>query len=466
MPTLLQPEPARTFRRLQRDLRSTLGIDAPIFYSLTGKTWSLAANSLSLILIARYLSRAEQGYYYTFFNILGIRALFELGLSFVLIQVTSHEFAHLRWIPAGVLEGAITSKARLASLLRQVMKWYTVVAILTLIAILPGGALFFGAYGRTEARVEWAMPWIFLCVMSTAGIWLTPILAILEGCNLITQLARLRLFESIGASLSLWLGLLTGHGLFGAALAASAMFFIDSIWLCTKRHFIRDLLSTEPVSRIAWRTEVWPFQWRIALSWSSGYLIFQLFNPLAFALFGSIVAGRVGMSMTIIQSILALAMTWLTTKMAPFGRLAALHLYAELDKLFFRSVAQAFTVLASSCGLFLALIYWMKQNSLALAGRVLDPGLLVLICLATICNFVWSAEALYLRSHKREPYARLSLASGVACAFSAYYLGKSYGPQGMMSGFLAVSFVFNLGLGTYIFWICRTNWHLAYSHAK
>jgi hypothetical protein len=34
---------------------------------------------------------------------------------------------------------------------------------------------------------------------------------------------------------------------------------------------------------IDWWKEVWPFQWRIAISYACGFFIFQLFNPVLFS---------------------------------------------------------------------------------------------------------------------------------------------------------------------------------------
>ena len=46
--------------------------------------------------------------------------------------------------------------------------------------------------------------------------------------------------------------------------------------------------------RVDWRTEIWPFQWRLAVSWLCGYFTFQLFNPILFAVRGPIEAGQMG----------------------------------------------------------------------------------------------------------------------------------------------------------------------------
>ena len=55
--------------------------------------------------------------------------------------------------------------------------------------------------------------------------------------------------------------------------------------------------------------EIFPFQWKIALSWISGYLIFQLFNPVLFATEGSKIAGQMGMTMVAISGISSISIS-------------------------------------------------------------------------------------------------------------------------------------------------------------
>jgi hypothetical protein len=82
-------------------------------------------------------------------------------------------------------------------------------------------------------------------------------------------------------------------------------------------------------------------QWRIALSWVSGYFIFQLFTPVLFAYQGAVVAGQMGMSLSIATALNTLALAWINTKAPMFGLLIARGEFAALDRLFFRSLRQA-----------------------------------------------------------------------------------------------------------------------------
>jgi hypothetical protein len=288
-----------------------------------------------------------------------------------------------------------------------------------------------------------------------------PVFAVLEGCGLVGQLARVRAIEGVFGSAALWLGLIFNARLYSAAFVVAATLIVDIVWLlATKVPFLKDVFSTPIQQAVHWGSEVWPFQWRVALSWLGGYFIFQVFNPLAFAFFGAKVAGQFGMTITALQGMLAVAMTWLTTKMAPMARLIALKLYDELDRTFFRSLIRATAVQLLGYACFLSIAFYLNDRHFAVATRLLDIKGLILFSLATLCNFFWSAFALYLRAHKREPYMVLSITSGLVTSASAAVMGKAFGPDGMAWAFFIVSAVLNLAVGIHIFRTCRAQWHL------
>jgi len=51
------------------------------------------------VVIARFLTPSEQGYYYTFNSLVALQIVFELGFSFVILQLAAHERAQLSFLP-------------------------------------------------------------------------------------------------------------------------------------------------------------------------------------------------------------------------------------------------------------------------------------------------------------------------------------------------------------------------------
>src|SRR5437660_12352572 len=85
--------------RTRHWLRHVVGLDRAIGFTVLARFWSSAAGLVTVALIARFLSPAEQGYYYPFGSLVALQIVFELGFSFVILQLASHERAQLSISP-------------------------------------------------------------------------------------------------------------------------------------------------------------------------------------------------------------------------------------------------------------------------------------------------------------------------------------------------------------------------------
>src|SRR6202049_512731 len=134
--------------RIRHWIREVLGIDRAIGFTVLGRFWSSAAGLVTVALIARFLSPAEQGYYYTFGSLVALQIVFELGFSYVILQMASHERAELSIANDYEISGAPIAHARLASVIQKSVRWYSVAAVLMAGALLPLGFFFFSTHQR------------------------------------------------------------------------------------------------------------------------------------------------------------------------------------------------------------------------------------------------------------------------------------------------------------------------------
>ena len=161
----------------------------------------------------------------------------------------------------------------------------------------------------------------------------------------------MRFFQSTVSVAASWTAMLSHHGLFSPAMVLLGQGFVASILLYSRRRLLIPLLRMHCRGQgISWQREVWPFQWKIAVSWLCDYFIFQLFTPVLFAFRGPVEAGRMGLSMSIVTQLSAMMLAWMTTKAAPFGSLIAKKETPELDRMFFRSLRQSIVLIYGSSG--------------------------------------------------------------------------------------------------------------------
>ena len=441
--------------------RRLAGIDRAVGFALLGRGWGALAGIVTLGFLVRFLTPKQQGYYSTFGSFMALQVFFELGLSLVLMQFASHERAGLEWTPQRTLEGDPIAKARLASLLRRGMLWYGLMSLAVLALIYPVGMVYFSHYGLAGVPVAWQGPWLFLSLSVAGGLLVTPLWAVLEGSGLVSEVVAAQFVGGIINSTLFWLMLFRHGGLYAAPLGGLAGMAWTLTWLAVRqRGFLRDLWgAARPGVEVSWRHEIWPFQWKIALSWLSGYFIFRTFSPLLFALHGPISAGQMGVSLSVTTAISAIALGWITTKAAPFGSLVARRDWAQMDRMFFPCLWQSTTALVLGEGAFWVLRLGLHHGRNRLDSRLLDPLPLALLMGATVVSHVAAAQAIYLRAHKQEPFLLPSLLGGVLVSLSSLLLCRPYGATGMMAGYLIVSLAVGMGLGTAIFVRKRREWH-------
>ena len=454
-----QGEPSRFQGFVERIFR-TFGVDRAIAYTLIGRGWSVIAGPFTIVLIARFLRPEEQGFYYTFGSVIALSIFFELGLTYVLLQFASHEKARLEWTSLGTLTGSEVAKMRLAALLKFALRWYGVAAVLVLLLVLPAGLVFFSRNSDPTAPIAWRTPWIWLATASALSVLVAPLFAILEGCGKISQIASMRVGQSVLANLGLWLTLLCHGALFAGPVFQTISLAFGLAWLVSRYgRFFRSLLQTDMArAPFQWWTEVWPFQWRIALSWLSGYFIFQLFNPVLFAFHGPVVAGQMGMSLTLCGALLGVSIAWMSTKASPFGVLVARRQWQALDTLFFKTLRESLLVLLAGSVMVYTCVSLLNYRHHPFSTRLLHPIPFAFLLVSTMMNHVVFCEAQYLRTHKAEPFLWLSIAGATFTAASTVLLAKHFSAFGVCAGYLLCTTV-GLIIGTNVFFHKREEWH-------
>ena len=261
----------------------------------------------------------EQGYYYTLLSLAALQTIFELGFSFVILQLAAHESALLTIHPDGRIEGDRIALARLASVLRLTIRWYLRAAIALAFVLLPLGIVFFS---EKTAQVSWFGPWVAAALAVSATFLFTPLFSFLEGCNQVRQVARLRMFQALIVLAMSWAAIASGHGLYACALVNLGWIAAGAVFLARRHGLLLSLLRfSSGEDEISWRNEIWPFQWKIAVSWLCSYFTMQVFTPILFLFRGPEEAGRMGLTLSVVGYLPIVALCWMTPKAAPFGQL-------------------------------------------------------------------------------------------------------------------------------------------------
>lgn len=439
-----------------------LGLDGPVAYTFLARIVNIVGSAGTVLLIVRFLSPVEQGYYYTLLSLVALQAIFELGFSFVILQLAAHESALLTIHPDGQIEGDSNARARLSSVLQLTVRWYLRAAAALGLILLPAGFLFFSRKIHPGDQVLWLGPWIAAVIAISGTFLLTPLCSFLEGCSQVRQVAKLRMYQAFVVVAMSWGAIAFGHGLYACAFVNLGWIVVCLIFLAKRSRIFLSLLSyPAKENAISWRNEIWPFQWKIAVSWLCSYFTMQVFTPILFASRGAQEAGRLGLSLSIVGYVPIMALCWVTPKAATFGRLVKFGRFEEVESLFFKTLKHSVVLaLLLSLACFAAVLV-VRHNFPKIGMRMETPSIFVLLLLTAISSFVVQSTAIYLRSFKREPYLVQSMAvSGLTLA--GVLLVAPYGGSAAVAiVYFILSGVMALLWALAIFWRFRNAQHTA-----
>jgi hypothetical protein len=460
---IVNPTSSTAPRSWPRRLVNRLEVDRATFYSIAARGWQLAAGPVSMIVIALWFSEELQGYFYTFASLMALQGLIELGLHAVIINVASHEWARLVRESDGRVTGDPIALARLARLTRLCFRWYGCAAALFALGVGPAGVLFFSR--DADDGVAWLAPWCALVALTSGVLWTWSLTAVLDGCNQMAAVHRVRLGQAVTGSLVVWACMILGAGLW-AAVAAVCVRLLWDAWLvgvAYRRMF--QTLWRQPVTdaTLDWREEVWPLQWRIGARAIAGYFALNLFTPIMFHYHGSAEAGRMGMTWTALTAIEGAAFAWVLTRMAVFGMLAARRDFRELDRVFRRLLTISWIMLLCGslvlCGGVIVLNLVPLDLARKLSDRLLPLTPTVLFCAAVWLLHIPKCQSIYLLAHKRDPLLIPGLLLTGLIALFVWLGGRDYGASGAAWGYLVVVAVLYVPLWTWIWFRCRREWH-------
>ncbi len=439
-----------------------IGIDGALAFTILTRLVQGAGGIVSIVFIARFLSPEEQGYYYTFASILAIQAFFELGLGSIITQYTAYEFANLKWGANFELIGEDIYKSRLSSLLRFCVKWFAIIGGALFLILLVVGYVFFYRYNK-GMDIEWQKPWIILCVTTSLNFFIDPVLAFFDGLGFIKDMSKVRLFQKSVFTFLLFVFFACGFKLYSGGLASLLSISVNYIQIIfsPRVKYLKAVWVSKAEWAISYVKEIFPYQWRIAISWISGYFIYQLFNPVLFATEGAKVAGQMGMTLQVINGISLISLSWITTKIPSFSNFIARKEYIKLDELFNHTLKNLLLV---NFGLLLFVnitVQLFNFYHISYAQRFLSLIPLLIMSFTCFLNqmvYSWSA---YLRCHKKEPMLMQSIVVAILITLSTIILGNKFGVLGIVGGYGFVITFVSLTWAYYLFKTKKKQWHSA-----
>jgi hypothetical protein len=435
-------------------------VDRAVVFSVLTNFWRATAGLVSLVLIARFFSPEIQGFYYTFVSLLALQSFIELGLSLVILNIASHEWSKLSLDSCGKITGDTLALSRLASLARFTIAWFTVAASIFILGVALIGYVFFSQSANTA--IEWRSPWFCLVLLTGLTVFALPLIALLEGCNQVGMVNQFRFGQAVLMTLAQWVAIVM-HGGLWVLVVSAAINAGSAIWLLAIRYqgFFQSLMRQSRGDAMDWKTEIWPMQWRLGISGLVNYFAYSLFNPVMFYYHGPVVAGQMGMTLSLAAAVQSMGLAWINTKAPTFGSLVAKKNYQILDRFWLKMSLLSTAIVGAGLAVAWTILWGLKALDITLPERLLPLLPAGLFFISTFLMQITQCEAAYLRAHKREPLVAVGVVSSLAIGFLVWQMGSRFGATGAGAAYLAVIGFCVIPWMTYIWFRSRAEWHKA-----
>lgn len=379
-----------------------------LFWSLGSKAHLVALQKLvqaitglvTAVLVTKFLTPNEQGYFYSIGSLLSSYILLDFGLSNLIVQVSARYFSDLSWNKGVIFSPKEKAKSSFFALAEWVGRWYFKLGVFTLILI-PLGFLYF-SFAKTSDGVEWQAPWIAVVCFLALSMPATGFLAIVEGAGKINEVYLIRILHYLLGALFAWILLVLGYGLFAQSMAPLAISIIVYYWFWVKfPSFLKEMLSNK--TEFPWKTELWPQQKKVGLSWISNYLFLHVPVPIVFYFSGSVEAGKMGLSMVIANVSCAIALSWITALTPKVSSLIAGGDVLEAKIIFRKAFGISSGLLVFGILVFFLINVDFQEN--LMAQRILSPIQMLLIFVTFAAFHSINGLIVYFRAFKKEPLA-------------------------------------------------------------
>lgn len=419
----------------QRDLLSTL----------INSLWRIISGPIMLLAIPYFLTPMEQGYWYTFTGLAALSIFADLGFTTIVLQFSAHEFAYLQFGEGRLLSGSPEHLWKLASFFRFTVRWLRRITLIVFPLIMVGG--YFFLVSKSD-DINWQAAWIIYSIASAGAFFNSAIMSFFEGCNSVSLLQSVRFRVAVCGTLTSLVSLFCGLNIYALSLSLMVNALAGSVYIL---HYFRkpmgQMWNITAEKCYDWWPQFSSLIWRYAISWCSGYFIFQLFTPLAFHFHGAVFSGKVGISIAMWTAGFSIANTWITAILPRMNMLISKRHWSELDILFRKNLLRTMLTMIAGGALYF-LIYAIFHDKIFFFSRVLDPFNMAILYISWILQTWVNSIAFYLRSHKKEPLMVLSAISAVWVAVTtllcAKYLPEEYMFLGFLSQYITIPFVIRI----------------------
>lgn len=360
----------------------------------------MASGLLCLFIVASTYDPDGTGRIYTMLGLAGFIMFFELGLPTLVLQRMSLLTRDAKWNSQDLVQNTELIKP----LFNHYLSLVLFQAFMLLIFLLPAGLwIILNVFGEGFMGFGfWS--WMLACLAMIMGLPAALLLNTLEGIGHIKSVAKVRVIQALAslASLNLALYFQCGYQSIAIQLVCSLIAIWSAI-LIFEIKFTKSLFLMISLRLIPGRIALdWRLQWRLILSFLSGYFSNQAWVVMI-ALTGMVtLAGHIGMTLQALTALVAFSITPLAAKFSLLSALAykdKYQDYMDLVKNLYKHSIIIFLVISIVC---ILLYFFGNNNFVNFQTKFLELGPLFVLGLSAPLILILSSMTILNQSLGRD----------------------------------------------------------------
>ena len=400
------------FFKLFRNIHSSTS------YSFLGRLYSIFAGVVTTILIIIYFDKYSQGVFYTQLSLINIIIVFESTITSTFLHLISYDGSRLK-----IVNNEIVGNLKQLQLVNNFLNYFN--SRVFLIFIFVSIFIFlYGYYIFSEDKFfikNYFIFWLFLSMIVSCRIFFFPILALLECLGNVTEVYKLKLIQYILSTFILFIFIIKEFSFLALLFSQlSIIIFFSIYFFYYYRKLIRNyFLFLFPSKKIISQDNL-IFLFKTFLQSMFSFLYFFIYVPIVFYNMGSNSAGALGLTLTIILSIHALSLSYISPKIRSIGNLLSLKEFYKLNKLVLKIIYIPGLIYLFISFFVLVFIFFINKYELSFADRLLDLKITSIFLLNFFLQLLFYPLILYVRAHKVEVFLKITILTSILCILFVY----------------------------------------------
>lgn len=426
-------------------LRNKVGLNKEIIWSSYNQLWTVVKGPISIFFIIKFLLPDQQGLWFTFINLAALKIFAELGFTMIITQYVSHEYASINSFNDKL---GTNSKdlEKFVSLIRFSLKFYIKIIPLAILIMVVVGYFYF-----LSEKPEIFYAWIFNSVVGGSSLLVAIFQGIYKGIDKVKTVQKNIFLGSVIMGLGNWGLLILGFNIWALVIGNFLGVLIMGFSLYYKDvKFWKTILEYNLNDKYDWFSEIMGLQWRYAISWASGYFIFNLIVPVLYKYESAEIAGEYGLTMRVVSAFIGISQAWITTKIPQFNFLVAKNMRIELDNYFKKSFTQSLSIQILFSSIVIIGFYIFSQKA-DFIDRFLSLEYVIALLLIQIPMQIVNCLAIYLRAFKKEPYVVYSILNAIIMVVASFIILPYFGFDLMITFLVTIYWIGLLPYGLFVY---------------